>query len=88
MQRRYSAISNFIKSFGELLENLWKDGKRCVQRPTKFIAESRRLNPAFKGQRQQDAMKYLQFLVQHLHEEVNKAEPNFPPLPYLPAYLT
>lgn len=79
-----SMKGKFMKSFSQLIQALWKNNS--VYRPTDFKNQVQDVQHRFQGNQQHDAMEFLHFLISSLHEEVNRADPEFPPLPYLPSY--
>ncbi|KAG8276712.1 ubiquitin carboxyl-terminal hydrolase 2-like [Homalodisca vitripennis] len=69
---RNSARSMLIKRFAELIKNLWTDRKHAVNTSSLKSAVGY-YAPRFNGFNQQDAQEFLRYLLQGLHEEINRA---------------
>ena len=55
-----------------LLRNLWESSDADTIRPTNFRKFCARLNSEWGSDRQQDAKEFLEFLIDGLHEDLNK----------------
>ena len=58
-------------AYAELLENLWK-GEKSVYSPTKFKRKLGQYAEQFRGYEQHDAQELLVFLLDGLHEDLNR----------------
>ncbi|XP_023636304.1 ubiquitin carboxyl-terminal hydrolase 10, partial [Capsella rubella] len=58
-------------AFGDLLKNLWSSGKNAVA-PRSFKTKLARFAPQFSGYNQHDSQELLAFLLDGLHEDLNK----------------
>ncbi|CAB3368745.1 Hypothetical predicted protein [Cloeon dipterum] len=62
-----------IKAFGSLLQELWKgDSDERVVNTSSFKSQVQRFAPRFMGYAQQDAQEFLRYLLEGLHEDVNR----------------
>ncbi|KAM1948144.1 hypothetical protein ACFX15_008374 [Malus domestica] len=60
-------------SFGELLRRLWAPGARSVA-PTMFKSKLANFAPQFSGYNQHDSQELLAFLLDGLHEDLNRVK--------------
>ncbi|KAG1652426.1 Ubiquitin carboxyl-terminal hydrolase 2 [Nymphon striatum] len=62
-----------IKTFASLLHSIWKnpDNESCIS-PHAFKNQIQKFAPRFVGYNQQDAQEFLRYLLQGLHEDVNR----------------
>jgi len=60
----------FIAAFGELIHELWRE-QRVVD-TSAFKDQIQRFAPRFMGYSQQDAQEFLRYLLEGLHEDVNR----------------
>ncbi|VVB11856.1 unnamed protein product [Arabis nemorensis] len=60
-------------AFGELLRKLWSSGQNTVV-PRSFKAKLARFAPRFSGYNQHDSQEMLAFLLDGLHEDLNKVK--------------
>lgn len=60
-------------SFGELLRKLWSSGRTSVA-PRAFKAKLARFAPQFSGYNQHDSQELLAFLLDGLHEDLNRVQ--------------
>jgi len=68
---RSSAKSALMKRFAELIKNLWEGDKTSI--PTySFKTEVDVYAPRFSGYYQQDAQEFLRYLLEGLHDELNR----------------
>lgn len=58
-------------SFGDLLRKLWSAGRTSVA-PRAFKAKLARFAPQFSGYNQHDSQEFLAFLLDGLHEDLNR----------------
>ena len=57
------------KSFGELMESLWKSDSCITPKDFKEVLGS--INEQFQGDEQQDSQEFISFLIDSLHEDLN-----------------
>ncbi|XP_014277447.1 ubiquitin carboxyl-terminal hydrolase 2 isoform X1 [Halyomorpha halys] len=60
-----------IKSFSEVIMELWS-GEGKVVNTTAFKAQIQRYAPRFMGYNQQDAQEFLRYLLEGLHDDINR----------------
>lgn len=61
-----------IKAFSQVIQDLWQaDGDREVN-PSALKSQIQRFTPRFMGYSQQDAQEFLRYLLEGLHEDVNR----------------
>ncbi|ESQ38494.1 hypothetical protein EUTSA_v10028406mg [Eutrema salsugineum] len=60
-------------AFGELLKKLWSSGRNAVA-PRSFKAKLARFAPQFSGYNQHDSQELLAFLLDGLHEDLNRVK--------------
>ncbi|RZF33341.1 hypothetical protein LSTR_LSTR007686 [Laodelphax striatellus] len=60
-----------VKSFANLLNDLWDGENRAVQ-PSAFKRCFQQFAPCFMGNNQQDAQEFLRYLLEGLHVDVNR----------------
>ncbi|XP_045769932.1 ubiquitin carboxyl-terminal hydrolase 15-like [Maniola jurtina] len=62
-----------IKAFASVVKELWRGGERdSVVNTTSLKAQVQRFAPRFMGYSQQDAQEFLRYLLEGLHEDVNR----------------
>jgi ubiquitin C-terminal hydrolase len=61
------------KEYAKLLSKLW-DGKHAYFPPTQFKVALGKMAPVFTGYRQHDAQELLAFLLDGLHEDLNRVK--------------
>ncbi|KAI8433474.1 hypothetical protein MSG28_015509 [Choristoneura fumiferana] len=62
-----------IKAFASVIKELWAPGERDgVVNTTAFKSQVQRFAPRFMGYSQQDAQEFLRYLLEGLHEDVNR----------------
>ncbi|XP_022250767.1 probable ubiquitin carboxyl-terminal hydrolase 1 isoform X1 [Limulus polyphemus] len=62
-----------MKSFSSLLQSMWKTSNfDTAVSPQQFHSQIQRFAPRFTGYRQQDSQEFLRYLLQGLHEDVNR----------------
>ncbi|KAL4712184.1 hypothetical protein ACJJTC_011045 [Scirpophaga incertulas] len=62
-----------IKAFATVIKELWRSGEKdSVVNTTTFKSQVQRFAPRFMGYSQQDAQEFLRYLLEGLHEDVNR----------------
>ena len=63
-----------IQAFADLIQDLWKksDETEMVVTTALFKSQIQRFAPRFMGYQQQDAQEFLRYLLEGLHEDVNR----------------
>ncbi|XP_056641327.1 ubiquitin carboxyl-terminal hydrolase 2-like isoform X2 [Diorhabda carinulata] len=64
-----------IKAFAEVIKELWsEDGSDRVVNTASLKSQIQRFAPRFMGYAQQDAQEFLRYLLEGLHEDVNRVQ--------------
>ncbi|KAL3628125.1 hypothetical protein CASFOL_027171 [Castilleja foliolosa] len=71
---------NLAIAFGDLLRKVWSPGARSVT-PSMFKSTIASFAPQFSGYNQHDSQEFLSFLLDGLHEDLNRVKRK----PYIPA---
>ncbi|CAH0404396.1 unnamed protein product [Chilo suppressalis] len=62
-----------IKAFASVIKELWRSGEKdAVVNTTSLKSQVQRFAPRFMGYSQQDAQEFLRYLLEGLHEDVNR----------------
>lgn len=62
-----------MKAFASVIKELWRSGERdTVVNTTSLKSQVQRFAPRFMGYSQQDAQEFLRYLLEGLHEDVNR----------------
>lgn len=61
-----------IKVFAKVIQELWESGSESVVNTSSFKSQIQRFAPRFMGYSQQDAQEFLRYLLEGLHEDVNR----------------
>ncbi|XP_023288303.1 ubiquitin carboxyl-terminal hydrolase Usp2 isoform X2 [Orussus abietinus] len=61
-----------IKAFSQVIHELWEIGGDHVVNTTALKSQIQRFAPRFMGYSQQDAQEFLRYLLEGLHEDVNR----------------
>ncbi|KZC14564.1 PREDICTED: uncharacterized transmembrane protein DDB_G0289901-like [Dufourea novaeangliae] len=61
-----------IKAFSQVIHELWEAGGDHVVNTTALKSQIQRFAPRFMGYSQQDAQEFLRYLLEGLHEDVNR----------------
>ncbi|XP_030764006.1 ubiquitin carboxyl-terminal hydrolase 2-like [Sitophilus oryzae] len=69
-----------IKSFAELLKQLWSPSSSGPVNTAALKAQIQKFAPRFMGYAQQDAQEFLRYLLEGLHEEVNRVTSKHKPI--------
>lgn len=63
-----------INEFSEVIHELWEVGGDHVVNTSKLKTHIQRFAPRFIGYSQQDAQEFLRYLLEGLHEDVNRVK--------------
>ncbi|KAM7084838.1 ubiquitin carboxyl-terminal hydrolase 2 isoform 3-T7 [Molossus nigricans] len=66
------AHATLMEEFAKLIQTLWTSSLNDVVSPSEFKTQIQRYAPRFVGYNQQDAQEFLRFLLDGLHNEVNR----------------
>jgi len=66
-----SMKGSLIKAFASVIKNLWKGGGRVVD-PSSLKGAVNRFAPRFSGYNQEDSQEFLRYLLEGLHEDLNR----------------
>lgn len=69
-----------IKAFSQVIHELWEVGGDHVVNTTSLKSQIQRFAPRFMGYSQQDAQEFLRYLLEGLHEDVNRVTTKLPPI--------
>ncbi|EZA59491.1 ubiquitin carboxyl-terminal hydrolase 15 isoform X2 [Ooceraea biroi] len=69
-----------IKAFSQVIHELWEVGGDHVVNTTALKSHIQRFAPRFMGYSQQDAQEFLRYLLEGLHEDVNRVTTKLPPI--------
>ncbi|XP_054988623.1 ubiquitin carboxyl-terminal hydrolase 2 isoform X1 [Sorex araneus] len=61
-----------VEEFAKLIQAIWTSSPSDVVSPSEFKTQIQRYAPRFMGYNQQDAQEFLRFLLDGLHNEVNR----------------
>ncbi|KAG9482566.1 ubiquitin carboxyl-terminal hydrolase 2 isoform X1 [Eleutherodactylus coqui] len=67
-----SCSTAIMEEFARLLQAIWTSSGNEVVSPSEFKTQIQRYAPRFMGYNQQDAQEFLRFLLDGLHNEVNR----------------
>ncbi|XP_021615796.1 ubiquitin carboxyl-terminal hydrolase 5 isoform X2 [Manihot esculenta] len=73
LQNPLGMVGELAIAFGELLRKLWAPGRTAVP-PRQFKAKLARFAPQFSGYNQHDSQELLAFLLDGLHEDLNRVK--------------
>ncbi|XP_066280467.1 ubiquitin carboxyl-terminal hydrolase 2-like [Branchiostoma lanceolatum] len=62
-----------MKAFANLIKQMWKGSSDAVS-PSAFKAQIQKFAPRFVGYNQQDSQEFLRFLLEGLHDDINKVQ--------------
>ncbi|XP_021062193.1 ubiquitin carboxyl-terminal hydrolase 2 isoform X1 [Mus pahari] len=66
------AHTALMEEFAKLIQTIWTSSPNDVVSPSEFKTQIQRYAPRFMGYNQQDAQEFLRFLLDGLHNEVNR----------------
>lgn len=69
-----SMKGGLIKAFSQVIHELWEIGGDHVVNTTAFKSQIQKFAPRFMGYSQQDAQEFLRYLLEGLHEDVNRVK--------------
>ncbi|KAJ9162941.1 hypothetical protein P3X46_022672 [Hevea brasiliensis] len=72
-QNPLGLVGELALAFGELLRKLWAPGRTAIP-PRQFKAKLARFAPQFSGYNQHDSQELLAFLLDGLHEDLNRVK--------------
>lgn len=61
-----------IKAFSQVIQELWENEGDHVVNTSSLKSQIQRFAPRFMGYSQQDAQEFLRYLLEGLHEDVNR----------------
>ncbi|XP_031698528.1 ubiquitin carboxyl-terminal hydrolase 2-like [Anarrhichthys ocellatus] len=61
-----------MEEFAKLIQTMWTSSSSEAVSPSEFKTQIQRYAPRFVGYNQQDAQEFLRFLLDGLHNEVNR----------------
>ncbi|XP_070548415.1 ubiquitin carboxyl-terminal hydrolase 2-like [Ptychodera flava] len=67
-----SMKGQLMTAFAELLKTMWKPHIDSPVNPSAFKTQIQRFAPRFVGYSQQDSQEFLRFLLEGLHDDINK----------------
>ncbi|XP_008573987.1 PREDICTED: ubiquitin carboxyl-terminal hydrolase 2 isoform X1 [Galeopterus variegatus] len=67
-----NAHTALMEEFAKLIQTIWTSSPNDVVSPSEFKTQIQRYAPRFVGYNQQDAQEFLRFLLDGLHNEVNR----------------
>ncbi|XP_045412230.1 ubiquitin carboxyl-terminal hydrolase 2 isoform X1 [Lemur catta] len=70
-----NAHTALMEEFAKLIQTIWTSSPNDVVSPSEFKTQIQRYAPRFVGYNQQDAQEFLRFLLDGLHNEVNRVTP-------------
>ncbi|XP_051131096.1 ubiquitin carboxyl-terminal hydrolase 5 [Andrographis paniculata] len=73
LQNPFGMVGELAVAFGELLRKLWAPGRAAIA-PRPFKAKLARFAPQFSGCSQHDSQELLGFLLDGLHEDLNRVK--------------
>ncbi|XP_073978115.1 ubiquitin specific protease 2 isoform X1 [Rhodnius prolixus] len=76
-----------IKSFAEVVTELWS-GEGKIINPSAFKSQVQRYAPRFMGYNQQDAQEFLRYLLEGLHDDINRVQIKPKNLPEIDDHLS
>lgn len=75
-----SMKSALIKAFAQVIHELWESSGERVVNTTALKTQIQKFAPRFMGYAQQDAQEFLRYLLEGLHEDVNRVAIKPPPI--------
>lgn len=67
-----SMKGQLITAYANLMSSMWKDKDDSYISPSSFKMQIQKFAPRFTGYAQQDAQEFLRYLLEGLHEDVNR----------------
>uniref|UniRef100_A0A1B6D745 Ubiquitin carboxyl-terminal hydrolase n=1 Tax=Clastoptera arizonana TaxID=38151 RepID=A0A1B6D745_9HEMI len=69
---RLDTKGSLMKAFGDLIQNIWQSSSSCALNTGSFKNQVQRYAPRFDGYLQHDAQEFLRYLLEGLHEDINR----------------
>ena len=63
----------YFPAFADLCHELWRDSKSTVD-TSAFKDQIQKFAPRFMGYSQQDAQEFLRYLLEGMHEDINRVD--------------
>ncbi|GFO29875.1 ubiquitin carboxyl-terminal hydrolase 2-like [Plakobranchus ocellatus] len=63
---------SLFKAYAQLMQSMWKDKSESYVSPNAFKTQIQKFAPRFMGYSQQDSQEFLRYLLEGLHEDVNR----------------
>ncbi|CAB4012687.1 ubiquitin carboxyl-terminal hydrolase 20, partial [Paramuricea clavata] len=72
---KYQPQANISEQYRTLVTEMWSKKRPKYVTPSEFLTCFQKLNPQFRGYRQQDTQEFLRVLMDFLHEELKEPVP-------------
>ncbi|RUS84912.1 hypothetical protein EGW08_007322, partial [Elysia chlorotica] len=63
---------SLFKAYAQLMQSMWKEKSESYVSPNAFKTQIQKFAPRFMGYAQQDSQEFLRYLLEGLHEDVNR----------------
>lgn len=71
---------SLFKAYAQLMHAMWKDKSESSVSPNAFKTQIQKFAPRFMGYSQQDSQEFLRYLLEGLHEDVNRVTKKTAPI--------